>query len=100
MEGGGESLEDDHVGGMTGLDREKANVALSTNYCSGTRQHNNQQHTMRWLFSFLLLWLSAIVSALSATGNRVLVVLEEATEKDKYSSFWGDLESMFLSTSS
>ncbi|KAE9973203.1 hypothetical protein BLS_003724 [Venturia inaequalis] len=47
---------------------------------------------MRWLFSFLLLWLSATVSALSATGNRVLVVLEEATAKDKYSSFWGDLE--------
>lgn len=50
---------------------------------------------MRWLFSFLLLWLSATVSALSAAGDRVLVVLEEATEKDKYSSFWGDLESMF-----
>lgn len=35
------------------------------------------------------------MSALSAAGDRVLVVLEEATEKDKYSSFWGDLESMF-----
>jgi oligosaccharyltransferase complex subunit beta len=49
---------------------------------------------MRWLFSFMLLWLSAVVSALSASGSRLLVVLEEAGEKDKYSTFWGDLEGM------
>ncbi|KAF2431324.1 Dolichyl-diphosphooligosaccharide-protein glycosyltransferase 48kDa subunit [Tothia fuscella] len=48
---------------------------------------------MRWLFSFLLLWLSTIVTALSSSGNRLLVVLEESSEKDKYSQFWGDLES-------
>jgi oligosaccharyltransferase complex subunit beta len=47
---------------------------------------------MRWLFSFLLLWVASTVSALSATGNRLLVILEEAAEKDKYGKFWGDLE--------
>jgi oligosaccharyltransferase complex subunit beta len=49
---------------------------------------------MRWFFSFLLLWLPTIISALSSSGNRLLVVLEEASEKDKYSQFWGDLECM------
>ncbi|KAF2104547.1 Dolichyl-diphosphooligosaccharide-protein glycosyltransferase 48kDa subunit [Rhizodiscina lignyota] len=48
---------------------------------------------MRWLlFSFLALFWS-LVSAVSFTGSRLLVVLEDAGSKDQYSSFWGDLES-------
>jgi oligosaccharyltransferase complex subunit beta len=47
---------------------------------------------MLWLFSFLLLALLGAVQALSASGSRLLVVLEDAAEKDKYSKFLGDLE--------
>ncbi|KAF2453977.1 Dolichyl-diphosphooligosaccharide--protein glycosyltransferase subunit WBP1 [Lineolata rhizophorae] len=47
---------------------------------------------MRWLFSLAVLALASAVSALSAVGNRLLVVLEEESERDKYSNFWADLE--------
>jgi oligosaccharyltransferase complex subunit beta len=33
-----------------------------------------------------------VVNALSFTGNRLLVLLEELGEKEKYSKFLGDLE--------
>ena len=47
---------------------------------------------MRWLFTFVSLALLSLVQALSSSGNRLLVVIEEASEKEKYSQFWGDLE--------
>ncbi len=47
---------------------------------------------MRVLLSFLILGLLGIASALSTSGNRLLVVLEELAEKDKYSKFFGDLK--------
>lgn len=47
---------------------------------------------MRWLFSFLLLGFLGLVQALSSSGNRLLVVLEDLTEREKYSKFFGDLE--------
>ena len=47
---------------------------------------------MRAFFSFLLLALVGVAQALSYTGRRLLVVIEDASEKDKYSRFWGDLE--------
>ncbi|KAK5110679.1 hypothetical protein LTR85_000761 [Meristemomyces frigidus] len=40
----------------------------------------------------LLLGLLAFVSALSAQGGQLLVVLEEQGERSKYSQFWSDLE--------
>lgn len=46
---------------------------------------------MRWLFSFLLLTLLSLVQALSSSGSKLLVVIEEAAEKEKYSQFLGDL---------
>lgn len=49
---------------------------------------------MRWLLSFLLLALGSVVSALSSSGNKLLVVLEELAEKSKYSKYLGDLEGM------
>ncbi|KAG9625476.1 hypothetical protein KCU64_g19258, partial [Aureobasidium melanogenum] len=48
---------------------------------------------MKAFLSLLLLGLVSLVQALSSTGNRLLVVLEEAADKSKYSSFFGDLES-------
>ena len=33
-----------------------------------------------------------MVQAKSATGDRVLVVLEDSAEKDSYRQFWTDLE--------
>lgn len=48
---------------------------------------------MRWLVSLLLLCLCAAVNALSSAGNRLLVIQEEESEKQLYSTFWEDLES-------
>lgn len=47
---------------------------------------------MRWFLSFLILGFWGAVHALSSSGNRLLVVLEEASERDLYSTFWADLE--------
>jgi len=47
---------------------------------------------MRWLISFLLLGLLAAVEAVSSSGNKLLVILEELAEKTKYSKYFGDLE--------
>ncbi|KAF2660347.1 Dolichyl-diphosphooligosaccharide-protein glycosyltransferase 48kDa subunit [Lophiostoma macrostomum CBS 122681] len=47
---------------------------------------------MRWLFSLVVVALLAAVQAVSFTGKRLLVVLDEASEKEKYSVFLGDLE--------
>lgn len=47
---------------------------------------------MRWLFSVLLFALLGAVQALSSSGSRLLVVLEDLAEKDKYSEFWSDLQ--------
>src|SRR2546429_1968769 len=47
---------------------------------------------MRSFFLVILLCGLGIVHSLSTTGNRLLVVLEELAEKDRYSKFWGDLE--------
>ncbi|KAM0794986.1 putative oligosaccharyl transferase subunit [Usnea florida] len=47
---------------------------------------------MRWLPSLLLVALLGLVQGLSSTGSRLLVVIEESSEKAKYSTFWSDLE--------
>ncbi|KAK5656203.1 hypothetical protein OQA88_4964 [Cercophora sp. LCS_1] len=48
---------------------------------------------MRSLLSFCLLVLVSVVSAISTTGNRLLVVLDDVADKADYSKFLGDLES-------
>ncbi|KAF2716387.1 Dolichyl-diphosphooligosaccharide-protein glycosyltransferase 48kDa subunit [Polychaeton citri CBS 116435] len=47
---------------------------------------------MRSLLIGLLLGLASLVSALSATGSKLLVILDEDADKTKYSQFWLDLE--------
>lgn len=54
---------------------------------------------MRWLFSVLALAWVGIVNALSSSGNRTLVIVEDLAEKDKYSKFFGDLEGKFVAPS-
>lgn len=49
---------------------------------------------MRWLLSFLLLGLLSVVQALSSSGNKLLVLLDDAAEKSKYSKYIADLEGM------
>lgn len=49
---------------------------------------------MRWLLSLTFVALLGLVQALSSSGSRLLVVVEEAAEKAKYSTFWKDLEGM------
>jgi hypothetical protein len=47
---------------------------------------------MRWLLSFTVAFVwSVVVQAKSFTGNRLLVVLEEQAEREKYSVFLEDL---------
>jgi len=40
----------------------------------------------------LALALVGIVQALSSTGDRLLVIVDEVGDKGKYSGFWKDLE--------
>jgi len=47
---------------------------------------------MRSLLSVLLLCLASTVAALSSSGSKLLVVLEDAAQKSKYSKFWKQLE--------
>ena len=46
----------------------------------------------------LLLALLNFVAALSATGSKLLVILEEESEKTKYSVFWKDLAGTYIFT--
>lgn len=43
----------------------------------------------------LLLGFLSYVSALSAVGSKLLVVIEDEADKTKYSQFWNDLESEY-----
>ncbi len=54
---------------------------------------------MRWLLSFLLLGLLSVVQAVSSSGNKLLVVLEELADKSKYSKYLADLEGVDSSVS-
>lgn len=55
---------------------------------------------MRLLAALTLLFLSLLqlVSAKSAVGDRLLVVLEDESQKGLYSKFWADLECMLVTT--
>ena len=47
---------------------------------------------MRWPLCTLFFGFLSLVRGLSSSGNRLLVVIEEAAEQTKYSQFWGDLK--------
>jgi oligosaccharyltransferase complex subunit beta len=47
---------------------------------------------MRWCLALLLCCFLAAVNALSSSGSRLLVVLDESAEKSAYSTLWSDLE--------
>jgi oligosaccharyltransferase complex subunit beta len=53
---------------------------------------------MRSLISFFVFLFAAAVSALSTTGNRLLVILDDVVEKANYSKFLADLESALVPT--
>jgi hypothetical protein len=46
---------------------------------------------MRSFFLALFLGLLGFVSALSAAGSNLLVVVDDEADKGKYSTFWSDL---------
>lgn len=46
---------------------------------------------MRFSIISLLLGIVAFVSALSAEGSKLLVVIDEDADKTQYSQFWSDL---------
>lgn len=47
---------------------------------------------MRSIFLGFLLGLLGFVSALSAAGSNLLVVVDDEADRGKYSTFWGDLQ--------
>lgn len=47
---------------------------------------------MKSFLSLFVLLFAAVVHAASASGDRLLVVLDDVAEKDAYSTFLGDLE--------
>lgn len=47
---------------------------------------------MRWYLALLVSALVATVTALSSSGSRLLVVLDDTTDKSAYSILWSDLE--------
>ena len=47
---------------------------------------------MRYFFLCLFATLISLAQALSSTGVRLLIVIEEAAERAKYSQLWADLE--------
>jgi oligosaccharyltransferase complex subunit beta len=47
---------------------------------------------MRWCLAFFLACFLTAVNALSSSGSRLLVVLEDTAEKSLYSTLWSDLE--------
>lgn len=51
---------------------------------------------MKFVLTCLLLFLAAVAQALSATGDRLLTIWEDVDDKNLYSKFIGDLESMML----
>ncbi|MCJ1439177.1 oligosaccharyl transferase glycoprotein complex, beta subunit [Xylographa pallens] len=69
--------------GNTSLeDLESANEALGDSV---------NKSNMRWLLTLLLISVSSLVHGLSSSGSRLLVVIEEAADQEKYSQFWSDL---------
>jgi hypothetical protein len=50
---------------------------------------------MRRFFSFLALFLLGAVQAVSFSGSRLLVILDDVAEREKYGVFLGDLESKY-----
>ena len=51
---------------------------------------------MRWLLSLLFVGFLGVARALSSSGNRLLVVLEDFSEKSLYSTFFSDLEGTYV----
>ncbi|KAI9664297.1 MAG: oligosaccharyl transferase glycoprotein complex, beta subunit [Trizodia sp. TS-e1964] len=47
---------------------------------------------MRWLFLLYLISLLGVVRSLSTAGTRLLIIVEEAADREKYSKLWQDLE--------
>ncbi|KAI2794034.1 hypothetical protein POX_a00624 [Penicillium oxalicum] len=47
---------------------------------------------MRWCLALLLCGFLAVVNALSSSGSRLLVVLDESTDQSAYSTLWSDLK--------
>ena len=47
---------------------------------------------MRWLFALLLAPFLTLTLALSSSGNRLVVISEDAAEQKKFSKLFGDLK--------
>jgi hypothetical protein len=68
-------------------------IAARSPCCSSlpSSHHIHNTTTMRSFILGLLLGLLSFVSALSAAGSNLLVVVDDEADKGKYSTFWSDL---------
>ena len=51
---------------------------------------------MRSFLSAVVFLFVSAVAAVSTTGNRLLVVLDDVAEKEQYKQFFGDLSGKFM----
>lgn len=59
---------------------------------TGVRSAVRNYFKMRWCLALLVCCFLAAVNALSSSGSRLLVVLDDTAEKGIYSTLWSDLE--------
>ncbi len=90
MDGSGLSSQRESLHASLGI--PKLHVVIRNT--RGFEFSNYDNSKMRWSISLLLLGLLGLVQALSSSGSRLLVVLEDLADKSKYSKFLGDLEGM------
>jgi hypothetical protein len=81
--------------GFDGLWPDFADLGVHTPLLNFFYTHGFQSGfvaNMRNLLSFLLLALLGLVQAIGIAGDRLLVVLEDESQKASFSQFWADLE--------
>ena len=60
--------------------------------CSKVVSFDSLHFTMRLQILGLLIGLWSLVNTLSLTGNKVLVIHEDDSDRAKYAHFWDDLQ--------
>jgi hypothetical protein len=70
----------------------ESSISIETSNECELLSPSNPRDNMRSLVLSILLALLGVVQAISSTGNRLLVVLEDESQKASFSKFWSDLE--------
>lgn len=94
-----ESLPPTRAFSWQGPTRIRCAPKVDTTNCSSSQSKSpaTDSLAMRWLLHLLFLSLLGVAQAVGSQGSRLLVVLEDAARKGKYSQLWQDLECTFQS---